>query len=117
MDFQQLNETEIYTIRGVYKDKNNGREIANFQTLTKLNTDLKILTKVLARHLQAVLASLLALDQMCAVRGRTIQDNLHLVSLIIEQVDSEAPLISLYHCAILLPLYPMAVCTTPPSMH
>ncbi|CAE1276092.1 unnamed protein product [Acanthosepion pharaonis] len=60
-----------------------------------LITELKILAKVLADRLQIVLSSLIGPEQTCAVKGRTIQDNLHLVRLIIEKVDSDAALINL----------------------
>lgn len=60
-----------------------------------LNIELKILVNILAGHLQALLPRLIGPEQTCAVKGRTIQDNLHLVHLIIEQVVSEAVLINL----------------------
>ena len=60
-----------------------------------LNTDLKILAKILANRLQTVLPSLICPEQTCAVKGRTIQDSLHLVRTIVEKVDGNAALINL----------------------
>ena len=82
-------------IKLLRKKKGGGDGIDNYRPLTMLNTELKILAKVLAGRLQAVLASLIGPEQTCAVKGRTIQDNLHLVRLIIEKVDSDAALINL----------------------
>ena len=77
------------------KNKHGGDGISNFRPLTVLNTDLKILAKILANRLQTVLPSLICPEQTCAVKGRTIQDSLHLVRTIIEKVDGNAALINL----------------------
>ena len=77
------------------KNKHGGDEISNFRPLTMLNTDLKILVKILANRLQTVLPSLICPEQTCAVKGRTIQDSLHLVRTIVEKVDGNAALINL----------------------
>ena len=54
------------------------------------NTNLKILAKVLADHLQTALFSVIGPEQCCAVKGWTIQSNFHLVHTIIENVDGDA---------------------------
>ena len=77
------------------KNKHGGDGISNFRSLTMLNTDLKILAKILANRLQTVLPSLISPEQTCAVKGRTIQDSLHLVRTIVEKVDGNAALINL----------------------
>ena len=77
------------------KNKHGGDGISNFRPLTMLNTDLKILAKILANRLQTVLPSLICPEQTCAVKGRTIQDSLHLVCTIVEKVDGNAALINL----------------------
>ena len=76
------------------KNKHCGDGISNFRALTMLNTDLKILAKIPANRLRTVLPSLICPEQTCAVKGRTIQDSLHLVRTIIE-VDGNAALINL----------------------
>ena len=60
-----------------------------------LNTDLKILAKILANRLQTVLPSLICPEQTCTVKGWTIQYSLHLVRTIVEKVDRNTALISL----------------------
>ena len=77
------------------KNKHGGDGISNFRPLMMLNTDLKILAKILANCLQTVLPSLICPEQTCAVKGRTIQDSLHLVRMIVEKVDGNAALINL----------------------
>ena len=77
------------------KNKHGGDGINNFRPLTMLNTDLKILAKILANRLQTALPSLICSKQTCAVKGRTIQHSLHLVHTIVEKVDGNAALINL----------------------
>ena len=77
------------------KNKHGGDGISNFHLLTMLNTDLEILAKTLANCLQTVLPSLICPEQTCAVKGRTIQNSLHLVRTIVEKVDGNATLINL----------------------
>ena len=77
------------------KSKHGGNGINNFRSLTMLNTDLKILAKILAGHYQTILPSLICPEQSRAVKGRTIQDSLHMVHTIIEKVNGNAALINL----------------------
>ena len=58
-----------------------------------LNTDLKILAKILADYLQTVLPSLTGPGQYCTVKSWTIQESFHLVRVIIEKVDGNNALI------------------------
>ena len=74
------------------KDKHGGDEISNFCPLTMLNTDLRILAKILADRLQTALPSLICPEQSCA-KDRTILDSLHMVRTII--VDGNTALINL----------------------
>ena len=49
----------------------------DYRPITLLNTELKILARVLANHLQLVISDLISPEQTFAVKGRSIQDNLH----------------------------------------
>ena len=49
------------------------------RSITLLNTELKILAWVLANRLHLVISDLIGPEQTFAVKGRSIQDNLHLV--------------------------------------
>ena len=69
----------------------------DYKPITLLNTELKILARVLANRLQLVISDLISLEQTFAVKGRSIQDNLHLIREVLEGIkdDTESALISL----------------------
>ena len=62
-----------------------------------LNAELKILARVLANRLQRVISDLIGPEQTFAVKGRSIQGNLHLIREVLERIEdnTEAALISL----------------------
>ena len=57
--------------------------------------ELKILANILADHLQTILPILICSELSYAVKGRTIQDSLHMVHTIAEKVAGKAALINL----------------------
>ena len=69
----------------------------DYRPITLLNTELKILARVLVNRLQLVISDLIGLEQTFAVKGRSIQDNLHLIREVLEGIkdDTESALISL----------------------
>ena len=69
----------------------------DYKPITLLNTELKILARVLANRLQLVISDLIGPEQTFAMKGRSIQDNLHLIREVLEGIedDTEAVLISL----------------------
>ena len=70
-------------------------DLDDYRPISLLNTELKIL--VLANRLQLVISDLVGPEQNYAVKGRSIQDNLHLVCQILEGIkdDTKAALINL----------------------
>ena len=72
-------------------------DLYDYRPITLLNTELKILVRVLTNRLQLVISDLIGPEQNYAVKGRSIQDNLHLVHEILEGLkdDTEATLINL----------------------
>ena len=72
-------------------------ELNDYRPITLLNT--QILAQALANRLQLVVSDLIGPEQKYAVKGRSIQGNLHLVREIIEGIEdyTEAALISLDH--------------------
>ena len=72
-------------------------ELHDYRPITLLNTELKILVRVLVNRLQLVISDLIGPEQNCAVKGRSIRDNLHLVRQILEGIkdDTKAALINL----------------------
>ena len=69
----------------------------DYRPITLLNTELKILARVLANRLQLVISDLIGPEKTFAVKGRSIQENLHLIREVLEGIkdDTEAALISL----------------------
>ena len=65
-------------------------DLDNYRPITLLNTELKILARVLANRLQLVISDLIGLEQNYAVKGRSIQDNLQLVHEILEGIEDNA---------------------------
>ena len=65
------------------------RRLPNWRPLTLLNTDYKILTKVLATRLQKVLPTLISLDQSGYIKGRFIGENIRNIYDVIEYTTLE----------------------------
>ena len=74
-----------------------GEGLDDYRPITLLKAELKILARVLANRLQRVISDLIGPEQTFAVKGRSIQDNLHLIREVLEGIedDTEAALISL----------------------
>ena len=71
-----------------------GEGLDNYRTITLLNT--KILVRVLANRLRVAVGDLIGTEQTYSVKGKAIQNNLHLVCEILERIDdNEAVLINL----------------------
>ena len=71
-------------VRHVWED------LDDYRPITLLNIELKILARVLANCLQLVISDLIGAEQNYAVKGRSIQDNLHLVRKILEELEDDA---------------------------
>ena len=69
----------------------------DYRPIILLNTELKILARVLTNCLQIVISDLISPEQTYAVKGRSIQDNLHLIPEVLEEIEdgTEAVLIHL----------------------
>ena len=90
---------------GITLLKKGGRHVweglDDYRPITLLYTELKILARVyslsLACRLQLVISDLIGPEQTYAVKGRSIQDNLHLIREVLEGTEdgTEAALISL----------------------
>ena len=72
-------------------------DLDDYRPITLLNTELKILARVLANRLQLVISDPIGPEQNYTVKGRSIQDNLHLIREILAGIkdDDEAALINL----------------------
>ena len=60
----------------------------DYRPITLLNTELKILARVLANRLQLVISDLIGSEHTFSVKGRSIQDNLHLIREVLEGIKT-----------------------------
>ena len=69
----------------------------DYRPITRFNKELKILPRVLVNRLQVVISDLIGSEQTYAVKGRSIQDKLHLIRKVLVGIEdgTEAALISL----------------------
>ena len=69
----------------------------DYTPISLLNTELKILARVSANRLQLVISDLIGSEQTFAVKGRSIQEDLHLIREVLGGIEdgTEAALISL----------------------
>lgn len=82
---EALSDTQT---RGIIKIsyKKNGRQfIKNYRPITLLNTDLKVITKALAKRLVPVLQNIIHDSQKC-IKGRKITENIHMAQDLIDCV-------------------------------
>ena len=82
----------------ICKDQTRSDEMKCYRPTSLLIIDYKIISQVISQRLGTVLPRIIHLDQTCAVKGRSIFDNIHLLRNIvdyIEQKDLSACFISL----------------------
>ena len=70
------------------KDEAKSENLNSWRPISLLNIDYKIVSKALANRLKAVIASVVHSDQTCAIPGRSIIDNLHLIRNIFDYAQS-----------------------------
>ena len=69
--------------------------LKNWRPLSILNTDYKIITKMLANRLSKVLPHIINEDQTCSIKGRVIQENLSIIRDIIDYSNNTTEQIAL----------------------
>ncbi len=69
----------LYKLKGLIK------QLKNWRPVSLLNTDYKILTKILANRMTPALPKIIHENQTCGVPGRSSFDNLYNLSAIVEQ--------------------------------
>ena len=74
-------------IKLIYK-KGDNEDLANYRPITLINSDIKILTKVLANRLKNVLPKIIHYTQTC-VNGRKIDTTLHTVRDLIQLAEEK----------------------------
>lgn len=58
----------------IYKKKGEKNELKNYRPITMLNTDLKILAKLLANRLKQIMPNIITTNQAYGVKGKDISD-------------------------------------------
>jgi hypothetical protein len=73
----------------ICKDPANADTLKNWRPISLLNTDYKILSKVLTLRLRKIIVEIIHPDQTCSIPGRTIQDNVHLIRNLVEYTNDK----------------------------
>ena len=73
----------------ICKDPANADTLKNWRPISLLNTDYKILSKVLTLRLRKIIGEIIQPDQTCSIPGRTIQDNVHLIRNLVEYTNDK----------------------------
>ncbi len=64
----------IGVIKLIYKKRGDKNDLKNYRPITMLNTDFKILSKILANRLKKILPNIIETNQAYAIKGRDITD-------------------------------------------
>ena len=85
-------ELSISQRRGVItlipKENANIKDLSNWRPITVLNVDYKIASKAIATRIEKILPLLINCDQTGFVKGHYIGQNIRLINVIIQHIDS-----------------------------
>ena len=73
----------------ICKDVSQSDKLNFWRPISLLNTDYKILSKVISLRLSKVIGDIVHTDQTCSIPGRTIHDNVHLIRNLIEYTNDK----------------------------
>jgi hypothetical protein len=73
----------------IFKKKGSAADLSNYRPITLLNSDLKILTAILASRISRIMCEVSDMDNSAAAPGRYISDNTMLLQLIQAFLDDE----------------------------
>ena len=79
--------TELSYITRICQDKSQSNDMEFYRPISLLKIDYKIISK--SSRLSNVLHKIINADQTCAVKGRSILDDLHLMRNVIDYVDQK----------------------------
>ena len=87
LENESLSKSQYNAIITLLYKKGNREEITNWRPISLLNTDYKIITKILAERLKLFLPTLIHSDQKGFVNGRNISEANRLIQDVIEYAD------------------------------
>ena len=73
--------------RLIFKKRGDIKDLKNWRPISLLNTDYKILAKIIMLRLSRVMSSLVDLDQTCSVLGHSITSNVTLLRDMLDYID------------------------------
>ena len=73
----------------ICKDLSQSDNLNFWRPISLLNTDYKILSKLISLRLSKVIAGIVHADQTCSIPGRSIHDNVHLIRNLIEYANDK----------------------------
>ncbi len=79
----------IGVVKLIYKKKGDIADLKNYRPITMLNTDFKILAKILANRLKKVLPNIIQTNQAYAIPGRDITDTISSIRDVVSYMITE----------------------------
>ncbi|XP_040214403.1 vomeronasal type-2 receptor 26-like [Rana temporaria] len=76
LEDERMPESMLKSVIVLLYKKDDKRELKNWRPISLLNVDYKVVAKVLANRLRAVVEKLVGEEQVCAVPGRSIAESL-----------------------------------------
>ena len=92
---QELPQSQYQAIIRLLFKKGQRENIKNWRPISLLNSDSKILTKLLAERLKYVLPRIINIDQKGCVKGRFIGENIRLIEDIMDSCEEEEVIVLL----------------------
>ena len=85
---RELAYSQYLSVVSLLYKKGKREDIRNWRPISLLNTDYKILSKILAERLKKVLPYIIHPDQRGGVQGRYIGENIRLIEDLIHEIDN-----------------------------
>lgn len=73
-----LNHQKVSYITLICKDPIKHDDVNNYRSISLMNIDVEILSKLISNRMSVVSDNIIGIDQTCALKGRSILDNAHL---------------------------------------
>ena len=71
------------------KDENHSDDMKFYRPISLLNTDRKMVSKIISTRLRNVIPKIIGINQTCSIKGRSIFDNLHLHRNVMEYIEQK----------------------------